>query len=96
MRELGVRMALGATPHGVFASVLRDALGLTGGGAAVGLTAALFAIRLLGHEVFGLGAPHWSAFVLAPALMLAVAVGAVWAPARRAATVDPLTVIREI
>lgn len=95
MRELGVRMALGATPRGVFRAVLRDALGVTGTGAAIGVIGAALAVRLLGHQVFGLGAPHWSAFVLAPALMLAVAVAAVWAPARRAATVDPLMVIRE-
>ena len=95
MRELGVRLALGATPRGVFRVMLRDALGGTGTGAAIGVLAAAIAARFLSREVFGLSAPHWSPFALAPALMLAVAVAVVWAPARRAATVDPLMIIRE-
>jgi ABC-type antimicrobial peptide transport system permease subunit len=95
MRELGVRVALGATPRGIFGSVVRDAMVLTAVGAGAGIALAAVAVRIFREQVFGLAAVHWTAFATAPMLMAVVALVAVWAPARRASTVDPLVVMRE-
>jgi uncharacterized membrane protein YqjE len=95
MRELGVRVALGATPRGIFGAVLLDAAALTVVGAVAGIALAAVAVRVLRDQVFGLAAVHWTAFAAALLLMAIVTLIAVWAPARRAATVDPLIVMRD-
>jgi putative ABC transport system permease protein len=89
--EIGVRLALGATPRRVTAETMRDALRVIGVGALTGWLLA-FIIYLHIRASAGMGGP---AFVGAPAVLLAVAALACWMPARRAATVDPAVTLRE-
>jgi predicted permease len=93
-REIGVRMALGATPANVIRLVITRAARWTIGGAAVGLLGSLYTGRLLRAILFeSAGTDVW---VLAGvvALLLACALAAAWIPARRASRVDPMTALR--
>jgi predicted permease len=93
-RELGVRLALGATPGGVVRLVMRQALGAVGLGLAAGVVLAAAASQTLLQTLTGLErAEAWSA---APAIALLAAVAAVAAaiPARKAVAVEPTTAIR--
>jgi len=93
--EIGIRMALGARAEQVLGMVLREALWMTGVGVVVGLGAALAVGRLIASLLFGLKA--WDPMTLSGAavLLVAVALGASWVPARRAAGVDPGRALRE-
>jgi predicted permease len=94
-REVGVRMALGATPSAVTRLFLRHAAGWTLAGIAIGFAGALAVTRLLTSMLFQVsGRDPWS-LVAAPALLLAVALAAAWLPARRAAHIDPARTLRE-
>jgi ABC-type antimicrobial peptide transport system permease subunit len=93
-REIGLRMALGATPDGVLRNVLRQASALLGAGLVIGGMAAWWlgaSIRafLFGVQPDDIGVYGAAAVALALAGVLASAV-----PARRAATIDPLVAIR--
>lgn len=92
--ELGVRLAIGATPARVRNLVLRQGGLLIGIGAALGLLVGLPLARLLGDRLYGVSAgdvPSWTAATLAVCL---VALFACWLPARRAARTDPLVALR--
>jgi predicted permease len=93
-RELGVRMALGATARDVRRLVIRQGLRLAAGGLGIGLLLAIGAGRILRSLVEGVepADPLILAGVLG--LLLFTAVLASWVPARRAATVDPLLAMR--
>ncbi len=93
-REIGVRMALGATPERVRREVLNQALITFAIGAAVGLAAALAMSRLLTRLLFEVSAADPFAFVGACGLLLAVAVLAAYVPARRATRIDPAQALR--
>jgi predicted permease len=93
-REIGIRMALGARPGGVAWLVLREALGLVGVGVVLGLAAAWALARLLSTLLFGLTPADPASLLLAVALMLAVGALAGYAPARRAALLDPTRALR--
>jgi predicted permease len=93
-REIGIRMALGAQPLSIHWLVLRETLLLLGMGLIFGLSAALAVTRLISSLLFGLTPTDPLTIVLASLLMLAVAVLAGYLPARRAASVDPLTALR--
>ena len=93
-REIGVRLALGATPTGVRGMVLREGMILTGIGLAIGTIAALALVRLLQGQLFGVVPRDPVSFMLA---IVALGTGALFAcclPARRATRVDPLVVLR--
>jgi ABC-type antimicrobial peptide transport system permease subunit len=92
--EIGVRMALGATPGSVSSMVLRESLGLAALGGVVGLLAALFATRLLAGFVFGIAPADPASFALAGALFVPVVVVASLRPAWRASRVDPIEALR--
>lgn len=93
-REVGIRMALGAGRGDVLTLVLRQALPLVGSGLAIGLAAALLLARLLGTLLFEV-TPVDPATYLAVAMLLGtVALAAAALPARRAATVDPMSALR--
>jgi predicted permease len=93
-RELGIRVALGASSREVLALVLRRGLALTGAGVVAGLLAALAATRLLAGLLFGVEATDPLTFVVVATTLLAVAAMACWVPARRAARVDPVVALK--
>jgi putative ABC transport system permease protein len=94
-REIGVRMALGATPQRLVADVVRRGMMLTGTGMAIGLAGALASGRVLATLLYGLPATDWVTLTLTVLGFAAVAFGASYLPARRAARIDPLTALRQ-
>jgi predicted permease len=94
-KEIGIRMALGATPASVLAMVVRETLLLAAIGAAIGVGGAAATSRLLARFLFGVR-PAEPAIVGAAAIALvAVVVGSGLFPARRAMRVDPVVALRE-
>jgi predicted permease len=93
-RELGVRLALGATPGDVRGLVLREGLRVTGVGVLVGLAGAYAAARLLRGQLYEVGVADPLVYVGVALLTAAVAIAATWVPARRATEVDPVLAIR--
>jgi predicted permease len=95
IREIGLRVALGASPGAVLALVLRHSLGLVGVGTAAGLTIAVFAVRpLAAYLVPGVRPGDPLNFVMVAGVLAAVALVATAAPALRALRIDPLTALR--
>jgi putative ABC transport system permease protein len=97
-REIGIRMALGADRRSVVWMVLRQGLRLGLAGLAVGLLAAFYACRAITSAIsliFTFNRVDPLIFIAIPLLLLLVTVAAAWAPARRAARVDPLTSLRD-
>jgi predicted permease len=95
-REFAVRLALGASPKRVRATVLRGGLRLAVAGVAIGAVAALAASRMLRSLLFGMRPDDWRVY---GAVVLGVIVSALLAtavPALRAARLDPGTVMREV
>ncbi|MBC7894424.1 MAG: FtsX-like permease family protein, partial [Cytophagaceae bacterium] len=92
--EYAVRMALGASPGGVRAGVMRSGMTLLGVGCAAGALAALAASRLLARVLYGVSAVDPASFGIAVGALGAVALLACWLPARRAARVDPMRSLR--
>jgi putative ABC transport system permease protein len=92
--EIGVRVALGATPLGIMRSVLRDTLILVVLGVAIGIPAALAAGRLLLSFLYGLTPRDPATLTLATGILLAAAALAAALPALRAARVDPNVALR--
>ena len=92
--EIGIRMAVGATPREVLASVLRGGMMLVGAGTAIGLAVALAAAGLLDKLLFGVSSRD--PFVYGAVVLAVVAVGllANAIPARRAASLDPVKALR--
>jgi predicted permease len=93
-QEIGVRIALGAQRGDVLGLVLRQGGSLALIGIAVGGAGALFLTRLLSGLVYGVSTADPLAFGGVVALLAAVALLASWLPARRAARVDPMNVLR--
>ncbi|MBO9663915.1 ABC transporter permease [Dokdonella sp.] len=92
--ELGVRMALGATPARVRALVLRQGGALIVCGLLLGTSLGLALARLLADRLFGIGYADAASWSIALALVAAVALGTCWLPARRAAATDPIEALR--
>jgi hypothetical protein len=92
-REIGIRMAVGASPAAVTRRVIGRGLSLADLGAALGLVLALAAARLLTALLYGVGTADPLAFAAAAAL-LAVSAAACALPERAAARVDPVRVLR--
>jgi putative ABC transport system permease protein len=93
-RELGVRIALGASRRDVIALVLSRTMLLVAGGLAAGLAGAVTIGRLIGGLLFGVGATDVWTFAAVPLLLALVAAVAAYLPARRATRVDPLIALR--
>ncbi len=93
-RDIGIRMALGATQ----ADVLRDVLGLgvrlTGIGLGIGLAGALLATRVLSSLLYGVHSTDALTFTAVSLVLLTVALIASYIPARRATRVDPIVALR--
>lgn len=92
--EIGVRMALGAQRSNVLGLVVREALGVTLIGTAVGLAASVAATRVLQNMLFGLTARDPLTLIGAAAILLSVATMAAAIPAWRATRVDPISALR--
>jgi predicted permease len=93
--ELGIRIALGATPRSIFGLVLRQAGTLIIAGMAVGLAGALALTRVLQDLLFEVKTTDWRAYAGAIALLSAVALAAAAMPARRGARVNPIVALRD-
>jgi putative ABC transport system permease protein len=94
-REIGVRMALGASRRQVLALVLRQAGAMTLAGIAIGVAGALLLTRSMTSLLFGVSAADPLVYVGVSALLAAVAVLAVAVPSSRATRIDPLAALRE-
>ncbi|SPE28400.1 conserved membrane hypothetical protein [Candidatus Sulfopaludibacter sp. SbA3] len=93
--EIGIRMALGAQRQSVIWLMLRDVAVLALAGMAAGIGASLAAGRLINSLLYGIR-PNDPLQLAAAALLLAAAIAvAAYLPARRAATLDPMTALRE-
>jgi len=92
--ELGVRIALGASSHSVMRIVLRDALLLLGAGVAVGIPLALWGKSIAASLIQDLPSGSIVPVVWGILGMIAVAIAAVYVPARRAVKVDPMVALR--
>jgi predicted permease len=93
-REIGIRMALGATQQNVAWMILREILGMLAAGLCAGLIAAYGIGRVVESLLFGVKASDPVVFVLAAVLLAAVAMLAGWLPSRKAANVDPMVALR--
>jgi putative ABC transport system permease protein len=93
-REIGVRVALGASRSTVLAMVLKQALVLLAAGLALGLAASLAADRLLESMLFGVSALNPAVLGLSGLLVALTGLLAAYLPARRAARVDPMVALR--
>jgi putative ABC transport system permease protein len=93
-REIGVRMALGATRREVIALVMREGFAMIVIGLALGLGAALAVMRSMASVLYGVRPGDPLSYAIAVGVLVIVAVLATWLPARRATVVDPLTALR--
>jgi len=89
-KEIGVRLAFGATGRRVVLQIIRENLGVIAWGAAIGwVFALLISVRAMQN-----GALNLPVFIGVPAILLAVAALACWIPARRASRIDPIAALR--
>ncbi|HSK10880.1 MAG TPA: ABC transporter permease [Vicinamibacterales bacterium] len=93
-REIGIRIALGATRAQVLRAVLTRDLALTAGGLALGLAGGMALGGTMRRFLFGVSTTDPWTFAWVVALVGAVALGAGYLPARRAARLDPVTALR--
>jgi predicted permease len=93
-REMGIRMALGADAGALVRLILGDAWTLVGAGLAIGTIAGLAAAPLLGNLLFGIRPYDPLTLAIVAAILIAVTLGTAYVPARRAARLEPLVVLR--
>jgi putative ABC transport system permease protein len=93
-QEIGIRLALGAQVSQVLRMVVTQGMALALVGVAIGLGAAFWLARLITAFLFGVTAKDPLVFAGVPILLTAIALLAVWLPARRASQVDPLVALR--
>ena len=93
-REMGVRLALGASPAQLTRLIVRDGLRLALTGVAIGCVLALPVAQVLGALIFGVQIGDLATFAATCALLIAVALTAALLPARRASRVDPMEALR--
>jgi predicted permease len=93
-REIGIRIAIGAAGSAVVGLLMRDGLSLVGIGIGIGLAGALGGAKLMSGVLYGTGLDPLT-FAVVPLVLAGVAVLAIWIPARRAASVNPVVVLRQ-
>jgi putative ABC transport system permease protein len=94
--EIGVRMALGATPREVFRLVIADGLRLAAIGIALGAAGSLIVTQWLTAQLFGVQPGDPATLAVTAAVLLCVSTFASFIPARRATRVDPMAAIRSL
>jgi ABC-type antimicrobial peptide transport system permease subunit len=94
-REIGIRVALGATRSHVLTEIIKQGLQVTTLGIIIGLAGALAVNRLMASLLFGVQPTDTMTFALVVATITAVAVVASWLPAWRASRLDPNVVLRD-
>jgi putative ABC transport system permease protein len=92
--EIGVRMVLGAQRKDVVGLILRDGASVLAAGVVIGFALAFAAIRYASHAIVPLPDMDAATFVLVPLILIVIVLLACYLPARRAARVDPLVVLR--
>ena len=93
-REVGIRMALGASSRSVSSLLVSQTLGGVGIGVAVGIATSLAVTRLLAPFLFGVRPSDPATYVAILAFLAVVSVVASWIPARKAGKVAPAVVLR--
>ena len=93
-RELGIRLAVGARPREILVMILRQGVVLTLTGTALGLAVSLGAMRFVAGLLYGISPADPLTFIVVPACLMLVALVACLLPARAAARVDPVEVLR--
>ncbi len=92
--EIALRMALGSTRSGVVGLIVREGIALAAAGLALGLLGAYFIGHAMQSMLYGVAALDFTAFSAVACLLLAAALAACIVPARRAASTDPMQVLR--
>ena len=93
-REIGIRLALGATPRQVRRAVVVEGMKLALAGIAIGVPAAIALSRLISAHLFAVGATDPATLGGVALLLGSVALVACWLPARRVQGIDPVTALR--
>jgi putative ABC transport system permease protein len=93
-KEIGIRMALGAQPRDVIRLVVGQGLMLAMAGAAIGISVSIALTRLLASLLYDVSPTDPATFIAVSVALLGVALGACFAPARRAARMDPMIALR--
>jgi ABC-type antimicrobial peptide transport system permease subunit len=94
-REIGIRVALGATRSHVLTQIMKQGLQVTALGVTIGLAGALAVNRLIASLLFGVQPTDTATIAFVIATITAVAVVASWLPAWRASRLDPNVVLRD-
>ena len=93
-RDIGIRLALGATRTNVGALFIRQALAFAVVGIVIGEIGAAVLMSSLSSQLFGVGPWDSLTYAAVPVLFVSLAVAAAWFPARRATKLDPVAVLR--
>jgi predicted permease len=93
-REIGIRMALGATPRGILTLVLRRGMTVSLAGVGLGVLVALSLTRFIRSFLFGIKASDPPTYIAIGLLLISAALLASYVPARRAARIDPMESLR--
>jgi len=93
-REMGIRLAIGASPSAILGLVLRQGAWMVGIGIVLGTGVGWFASRGMEQGFLGIAVSHPAVFAVVPLLLAASAMSACWIPARRAASTDPTHALR--
>jgi putative ABC transport system permease protein len=94
-QEIGIRMAMGASPRDVLSMIMREGLAIVAIGCAAGLAAALASGRLIAGFLFETAPTDFGALTAITVVLAAATLLASYLPARRATRVDPMTALRE-
>jgi ABC-type antimicrobial peptide transport system permease subunit len=94
VREIGIRIALGAESHDLTALIVRQALRPVAIGVVIGIAACAAISTILSSMLYGISPRDPVSFLLVPGFLLAIALLASYLPARRAAKVDPMEALR--
>ena len=94
-KEIGVRLAMGATPHRILTSILGQGAVLTAAGLALGLLGAVALSSFLKSFLYGVTATDPLTFATIPVVLALVSLAACYVPARRASQLEPTRALRE-